>query len=214
MQLDPSKVPTDAKQLQEFQAAQGQLSNALSRLLVVAENYPQLTATENFRGLQAQLESLPVSTNNIALFFNKDLFQKAGLNPNKPPTTWDQLRVDAKKIASLGNGIQGFEIYTQPGEGLTWQLQPYIWQEGGDFLVPYELYLEPQIDVRPSDKLIITVEVDGAQTATDFFVNHVFYSWEDSVGDDENSSTYQMVKAFQQPHTAASRRLEGRAAVA
>src|SRR6478672_5349723 len=56
VQLDPNKAPTDAKQLQEFQAAQGQLSNALSRLLVVAENYPQLTATENFRGLQAQLE--------------------------------------------------------------------------------------------------------------------------------------------------------------
>src|SRR4030081_2154192 len=39
VQLDPSKAPTDAKQLEEFQAAQGQLSNALSRLLVVAENY-------------------------------------------------------------------------------------------------------------------------------------------------------------------------------
>src|ERR1700746_1003065 len=40
VQLDPSKAPTDAKQLADFQAAQGQLSNALSRLLVVAENYP------------------------------------------------------------------------------------------------------------------------------------------------------------------------------
>jgi multiple sugar transport system substrate-binding protein len=30
--------------------------------------------------------------------------------------------------------VQGFEIYTQPGEGLTWQLQPYIWEAGGDFL--------------------------------------------------------------------------------
>jgi hypothetical protein len=46
--------------------------------------------------------------------------------------------------------------------------------EAGDYAVPYELYLEPQIDVRPSDKLIITVEVDGVQTATDFFVAHVF----------------------------------------
>src|SRR6202790_3061941 len=49
VQLDPNKAPTDAAQLEQFQAAQGQLSNALSRLLVVAENYPQLTATENFR---------------------------------------------------------------------------------------------------------------------------------------------------------------------
>ena len=56
VQLDPSKAPTDAKQLQEFQAAQGQLSTALSRLLVVTENYPELKANQNFLSLQAQLE--------------------------------------------------------------------------------------------------------------------------------------------------------------
>src|ERR1700746_1882698 len=55
-QLDPSKAPTDAKQLEEFQAAQGQLSNALSRLLVVVERYPELKSNQNFLGLQAQLE--------------------------------------------------------------------------------------------------------------------------------------------------------------
>ena len=69
VQLDPSKAPTDAKQLQEFQAAQGQLSNALSRLLVVAENYPQLTATRSFQELQAQLEGtenrISVERNNF-----------------------------------------------------------------------------------------------------------------------------------------------------
>jgi LemA protein len=56
VQLDPNKAPTDAAQLQQFQEAQGQLSNALSRLLVVTENYPQLRATEAFQNLQAQLE--------------------------------------------------------------------------------------------------------------------------------------------------------------
>src|SRR5216110_1441590 len=56
VQLDPSKAPTDAAQLEQFQAAQGQLSNALSRLLVVVERYPELKANQNFLGLQAQLE--------------------------------------------------------------------------------------------------------------------------------------------------------------
>jgi LemA protein len=56
VQLDPNKAPTDAAQLQEFQAAQGQLSNALSRLLVVVERYPELKANQNFLSLQAQLE--------------------------------------------------------------------------------------------------------------------------------------------------------------
>jgi len=56
VQIDPNHAPTDAAKLQEFQAAQGQLSNALSRLLVVSERYPELRATQNFQSLQAQLE--------------------------------------------------------------------------------------------------------------------------------------------------------------
>src|SRR5213082_3481419 len=56
VQLDPNKAPTDAAQLAQFQAAQGQLSNALSRLLLVSERYPELKANQNFLSLQAQLE--------------------------------------------------------------------------------------------------------------------------------------------------------------
>jgi LemA protein len=55
-QIDPNKAPTDAAQLEKFQAAQGELSNALSRLLVVVERYPELKANQNFLSLQAQLE--------------------------------------------------------------------------------------------------------------------------------------------------------------
>ena len=46
----------DAAKLQEFAQAQGQLSSALSRLLLVVENYPQLKSDALFRDLQAQLE--------------------------------------------------------------------------------------------------------------------------------------------------------------
>src|SRR5438270_10850560 len=69
VQIDPSKAPTDARQLAEFQAAQGQLSTALSRLLVVSERYPELKANQNFLGLQAQLEGtenrISVERNNF-----------------------------------------------------------------------------------------------------------------------------------------------------
>src|SRR5213080_4085848 len=56
VKIDPTKAPTDAAQLQAFQQAQGQLSNALSRLLVVSERYPELRATQAFQNLQVQLE--------------------------------------------------------------------------------------------------------------------------------------------------------------
>jgi len=46
----------DPQALKKFQAAQGELSSALSRLLVVTENYPQLKSDANFRDLQSQLE--------------------------------------------------------------------------------------------------------------------------------------------------------------
>ena len=46
----------DANSLQQFSQAQGELGSALSRLLVVSENYPTLKSDQNFRDLQAQLE--------------------------------------------------------------------------------------------------------------------------------------------------------------
>ena len=64
VKLNPNTAPTDAAKLAEFDRAQGQLSSALSRLLVVSEQYPQLRATQNFQDLQAQLEG---TENRIAV---------------------------------------------------------------------------------------------------------------------------------------------------
>ncbi|MBK8882906.1 MAG: LemA family protein [Bacteroidales bacterium] len=52
--IDPTKMT--AENMQQFQQAQGQLSSALSRLMVVVEQYPELKATQNFRDLQVELE--------------------------------------------------------------------------------------------------------------------------------------------------------------
>src|SRR3954471_15900995 len=54
IRVDPNDLTPE--KVQQFQAAQGQLSQALGRLLVVTENYPNLRANDAFRGLQAQLE--------------------------------------------------------------------------------------------------------------------------------------------------------------
>lgn len=55
MQVDQSIID-DPSRLKQFEQAQGQLTGALSRLLVVSERYPELRATDSFRDLQAQLE--------------------------------------------------------------------------------------------------------------------------------------------------------------
>lgn len=63
VKIDPNSTP-DPETLRKFQAAQDQLSGALSRLLVVAERYPELRATQAFRDLQVQLEG---TENRIAV---------------------------------------------------------------------------------------------------------------------------------------------------
>ena len=55
VQVTPETL-NDPQAMKRFAEAQGQLTSALSRLLVVAENYPQLKSDQNFRELQAQLE--------------------------------------------------------------------------------------------------------------------------------------------------------------
>jgi LemA protein len=59
-----ANVPSDPAAFAKWQAAQDQLSGALSRLLVVVEQYPDIKATQNFRDLQAQLEG---TENRIAV---------------------------------------------------------------------------------------------------------------------------------------------------
>ena len=73
--IDPTNMT--AENLQQFQAAQGELSSALSRLMVVVEQYPELRATQNFRDLQVELEGTEnrISVerrkfNEVALAFN------------------------------------------------------------------------------------------------------------------------------------------------
>lgn len=62
IQIDPTKLT--AENIASYEQAQAGLSGALGKLLLIAENYPNLTATESFRGLQTQLEG---TENRIAV---------------------------------------------------------------------------------------------------------------------------------------------------
>ncbi|MEX2476899.1 MAG: LemA family protein [Gracilimonas sp.] len=61
----------DPQAFQQFQEAQGQLSGALSRLLVTVERYPELQANQNFRDLQAQLEGTENRISTERMRFNQ-----------------------------------------------------------------------------------------------------------------------------------------------
>lgn len=85
MTIDPSKVTPE--QLAQFQQAQGQLSQALGKLLMISENYPDLKANTNFRDLQAQLEG----TENRITVARQRLIEAIKLFNNQvtvPPSSW------------------------------------------------------------------------------------------------------------------------------
>jgi LemA protein len=71
VKIDPSTAPTDPAQLQKYEAAQGALGNALSRLLVVSERYPDLKSNQNFIDLQAQLEGTENRITTARNYFNQ-----------------------------------------------------------------------------------------------------------------------------------------------
>lgn len=85
VQIDPTKL--NAETLKKYQAAQGELSAALGRLLMVTENYPILKANQNFLDLQAQLEG---TENRIAVARQRLIESIRSFNDlvTVPPTSW------------------------------------------------------------------------------------------------------------------------------
>jgi len=71
IQVDPTKLTPET--IQKYQAAQGQLSTALGRLLVASENYPTLKTNDNFTALQAQIEGTENRINVSRRDFNNSV---------------------------------------------------------------------------------------------------------------------------------------------
>lgn len=78
---------------------------------------------------------LPTSNYTMGLMINRKLFKQAGLDPDKPPTTWAEVRKDAKAIAGLGNGIAGYGDYSATNQG-GWHFTAEMYGLGGDVVSP------------------------------------------------------------------------------
>jgi multiple sugar transport system substrate-binding protein len=76
---------------------------------------------------------VPKATNTIALYYNKDLFKAAGLDPNKPPQTWDELVADAKKLTDPLKNVYGIAFSAKANEEGTFQFLPWAQMGGGGY---------------------------------------------------------------------------------
>jgi multiple sugar transport system substrate-binding protein len=80
--------------------------------------------------LDGKIYAVPHKLDSSVLFYNKDLFTKAGLDPNKPPANFADILADARKITALGNGVTGFDIAGSCGGCGVYTLFPYAWANG------------------------------------------------------------------------------------
>jgi multiple sugar transport system substrate-binding protein len=119
----PDIVIVDAAQVPVLAAAK-LLVDISARFNGVKDQYfPGNVAATTYHGATY---AVPFDTNNVALFWNKQMFSKAGIA--NPPTTWDELRSAAKELT--GGNQYGYMLGAKGyGSFLYW---PWLWQNGGD----------------------------------------------------------------------------------
>jgi len=76
---------------------------------------------------------LPVSGYSLGLMYNRTMFKQAGLDPDKPPTTWEQLREYAIKLTNVKKGVAGFAACSKAAQG-GWHFTAMVYSYGGDLL--------------------------------------------------------------------------------
>lgn len=106
-----------------------------------ADLTPYIDELKSYNTIQQQLRDIytvdgkiygiPRTGYSMGLIYNRELFQKAGLDPDRPPTTWAEVRAAAKKIAALGDGTLGYADYSAQNQG-GWHFTAELYSQGGD----------------------------------------------------------------------------------
>jgi sn-glycerol 3-phosphate transport system substrate-binding protein len=95
-----------------------------------ADNFDLSQFEENilaYYTLDGRLNSMPFNTSNLIMYYNKDMFRKAGLDPEKPPTTFDEM----KKIGQIltKDGVTGISFAIE-----SWNLEQLLANQGAEFV--------------------------------------------------------------------------------
>ncbi|MEF2073031.1 ABC transporter substrate-binding protein [Consotaella aegiceratis] len=92
--------------------------------------YPHIVETVTFDGQQW---GIPVAFSTKALFWNKGLFEKAGLDPESPPTTWDELYDDAKTVTDKTDA-KGFGLVAKTMDNTMHQYLHWVYTNNGSVI--------------------------------------------------------------------------------
>ncbi|MEV4168243.1 extracellular solute-binding protein [Nonomuraea sp. NPDC049709] len=83
---------------------------------------------------RGKVYGLPDDNYSLGLLYNRKLYEKAGLDPGKPPLTWAEVRENAKRLAALGDGVVGYGDYSKSNTG-GWHFTAELYSLGGDVAV-------------------------------------------------------------------------------
>ena len=83
---------------------------------------------------EGRVYGLPYSGDASALLINRDLYRRAGLDPDAPPTTWAEIRAHAEAIDALGDDVHGFYFAGNCPGCNAFTMLPLVWASGGDVL--------------------------------------------------------------------------------
>lgn len=115
-------------------AKNGQLTD-LTEMARALPYYDQLTPAHVQLGLyEGKNYALPASADPSVLIYNKGLFKQAGLDPESPPTTWDEVVEYAQAVADLGEDYYGFYFSGNCAGCNAYTFMPAIWASGGNVL--------------------------------------------------------------------------------
>ncbi|MFE8955803.1 ABC transporter substrate-binding protein [Streptomyces althioticus] len=81
--------------------------------------------------VDGKVYGIPRTGYSMGLIYNRELFEKAGLDPDTPPATWDEVRTAAKRIAALGDGVVGYADYSAQNQG-GWHFTAELYSQGGE----------------------------------------------------------------------------------
>ena len=113
------------------------LASASSLVRIMAPRGPRsvlcvVEVLEEAMGFDGKTYGLPSGVDNRLLYWNKDLFAQAGLDPEPPPVTWEELRAFALRLTrrSPRGGVEQLGFHPAAGQAT---LHPFAWQNGGSF---------------------------------------------------------------------------------
>lgn len=137
-------VPPDVSLIDQFWAAQFAATGSIVKMqdfvtgpdgIDRQDVHPIAWATAT---VGTEIWTMPYAMSNIVLYYNKDAFVAANLDPNKPPTTWAELVTYAKALTRDVNGDGnidewGLTFPLRADEGTVYYWIAYLWQAGGEF---------------------------------------------------------------------------------